>query len=81
MPATKRVVYSVDSEVAVHFEATFKGRERSRVIERLMRRALDERESEVVTAAKLVESDPTFAEAAAVSDWSDAQAIELLSRR
>ena len=81
MPGAKRVVYSVDSEVAARFEATFRGRERSRAIERLMRRALAERESEVVAAAKLVESDPAFAEAAAVSEWSDAQAVELLSRR
>jgi hypothetical protein len=34
-----------------------------------------------VPAAKLVESDPDFAEAAAVSEWSDAQAVDLLSRR
>lgn len=80
MPATKRVVYSIDSEVAARFEATFKGRERSRAIERLMVRALAERESEVVAAARLVETDPAFAEATAVSDWSDAQAADLLSR-
>ena len=81
MPATKRVVYSVDSEVAARFGATFKGRERSRAIERLMLRALAERESEVAAAAKLVETDPSFAEAAAVSEWADAQAVDLLSRR
>jgi hypothetical protein len=81
MPATKRVVYSVDSDVAARFVATFKGRDRSRAIERLMLRALGEREAEIVAAAKLVETDPSFAEAAAVSDWADAQAVDLLSRR
>jgi hypothetical protein len=81
MPATKRVVYSVDSEVAARFEATFMGRERSRAIERLMLRALAERESEVVAAAQLIETDHSFAEAAAVSNWADAQAADLLSRR
>jgi hypothetical protein len=81
MPPTKRVLYSVDSEVAARFEAAFKGRERSRAIERLMLRALGEREAEVVAAAKLVETDPSFAEAAAVSEWADAQAVDLLSRR
>jgi hypothetical protein len=34
-----------------------------------------------LAAARLVESDPAFAEAAAVSEWSDAQAVDLLSRR
>jgi hypothetical protein len=81
MPATKRVVYSVDSEVAARFETAFKGRERSRAIERLMLRALIERERDVVAAARLVESDPSFAEAAAVSEWADAQAVDVLSRR
>jgi hypothetical protein len=81
MPPTKRVLYSVYSEVAARFEAAFKGRERSRAIERLMLRALGEREAEVVAAAKLVETDPSFAEAAAVSEWADAQAVDLLSRR
>jgi hypothetical protein len=34
-----------------------------------------------LAAAKLVESDPAFAAAATVSEWSDAQAVDLLSRR
>ena len=68
-------------QVAARFEAAFKGRDRSRAIERLMLCVLDEREAEVVAAAKLIEADPAFVEAAAVSKWSDAQAVDLLSRR
>jgi hypothetical protein len=68
LSATKRAVYSVDSDVAARFDATFKGRERSRAIERLMVRALAERESEVVAAASLVETNPAFAGAGALSE-------------
>ena len=52
MSATKRVLYSVNSEVASRFNATFKGRDRSRVIERFMVQAIDEREAEVVVGGE-----------------------------
>jgi len=80
MSATKRVLYSVNSEVASRFNAMFKGRDRSRVIERLMAQAIDEREAEVVAAAKLLEIDPAFAEYREISQWTDAQAVEVLAR-
>ncbi len=80
MSATKRVLYSVDAEVASRFNAMFKGRDRSRVIERFMVQAIDEREAEVVAAAKLLETDPAFTEYHEVSEWTDAQAVELLAR-
>jgi hypothetical protein len=45
------------------------------VIERLTPPAPAEREAEIAA------SDPAFAEAAAVSEWSDAHAVDRLSRR
>jgi hypothetical protein len=80
MTATKRVVYSVDSEVLGRFNAAFHGRERSRMIERLMLRALDAEEDEVAAAAARVENDPEMAGRRDVSDWADANAVEMLNR-
>lgn len=80
MSATKRVLYSVDTEVAARFNAIFKGRDRSRVIERLMAQAISEREGEVVAAARLLETDEAFAEYREVSDWVDTHAVDTLAR-
>jgi hypothetical protein len=80
MSATKRVIYSVDAEVASRFNALFKSSQRRRVIERLMIQAIDERESDVVAAARLLESDPDFAECREISEWTDAQAVDTLGR-
>jgi quinol monooxygenase YgiN len=38
--------------------------------------AIGARESQVVAAAKLLESDPDFAEYRVVSEWADAQALD-----
>ena len=73
---TIRVLYSINPELARRFNAVFKGRDRSRVVERLMERAIEERESEVVSAVRLVETDPDFAPARAVSDDVDALSAE-----
>jgi hypothetical protein len=80
MSATKRVHYLVASDVAARFNAIFKGRDRNRVIERLMVQAINEREAEVVAAAKLVETDPEFAECREISAWADRRAVEALAR-
>ena len=79
MPITKRVLYSIHSEVLSRFNALFKGRERSRVIEQFMLKAISERENEVVAAAKLIETDPAFSQYREVSEWADAQAIDTLA--
>jgi hypothetical protein len=79
MPTTKRVLYSIHPEVLSRFNALFKGRDRSRAIESLMLKAINEREQEVVAAAKLIETDPAFSEYHEVSDWADAQAVDTLA--
>ena len=80
MPITKRVLYSIHPEVLSRFNALFRGRERSRVVEQLMIKAINEREAEVVAAAKLIETDPAFSQYQEVSEWADAQAIDTLAR-
>ena len=76
MTQTVRVLYSIKPELVRRFNVLFKGRERSRVIERLMERAIEEREAEVVAAVRLVETDPDFAAVRAVSDDVDALSAE-----
>lgn len=79
MPPTKRVLYSIDPEVVTRFHAIYKGRERSRAVERLMLQAINEREAEVAAAARLIETDPEFAEYRKLSAWADAQAVDTLA--
>ena len=79
MPTTKRVLYSIQSEVVSCFNTFFKGRDRSRVVQQLMIQAIEAREDEVVAAAKLIESDPALSEYRDVSVWADAQAIDTLA--
>jgi hypothetical protein len=79
MPTTKRVLYSIHPDVLDRFNALFRGRERSRMIERFMLSAIKERENEVVAAAKIINTDPAFAEYREVSEWADAQAIDTLA--
>lgn len=56
-----RAIYSIDPEVLNRFNSTFRPRERSRVVERMMREALVEKERQVVDAVRLIETDPRFA--------------------
>ncbi len=80
MPATTRVLYSLNQDVVARFNRIYKGRERSRMVERFMVEAIDARENRVVAAAKLIASDPAFREYDDVADWADAQAIDTLAR-
>lgn len=77
MTRTIRVLYSIKPELVSRFNAVFKGRDRSRVVERLMERAIEEREAEVVAAVRLIETDPDFAPVRAVSDDVDALSAEM----
>jgi hypothetical protein len=80
MPATTRVLFSLNPDVVARFNRIYKGRERSRMVERFMIEAIDARENRVVAAAKLIASDPAFREYDDVADWADAQAIDTLAR-
>jgi hypothetical protein len=80
MSATKRAVYSIRSEVLDRFNAAYQGRERSRMIERLMLRALEAEENEIAAIASQIENDPDLATYREVSDWADANAADTLAR-
>lgn len=80
MPSTTRVLYSLDPDVVARFNRIYKGRERSRVVERYMTAAINAREEEVVAAAKLIATDPAFAEYDDVAEWADAHSIDTLAR-
>jgi len=80
MGRTARALYSIRPEVLGRFNTLFKGRDRSRAVERLMERAIAEREDEVIAAARLIETDPDFEEARAISDEVDALAAETAAR-
>jgi hypothetical protein len=79
MSATKRAVYSIRTDVLDRFNATFHGRERSCVVERMMMRAIEAEEDEIAAAAKQIESDPEFASVREVSEWADAHALDVLA--
>ncbi len=80
MPATKRAVYSIRTDILDRFNAAYQGRERSRMIERMMLRALDAEENDIAAAAAQIEGDPELASYRETSDWSDANAVDTFSR-
>ncbi|MEF3368023.1 hypothetical protein V3H18_15925 [Methylocystis sp. 9N] len=80
MPATKRAVYSIRSDILDRFNAAYQGRERSKMIERMMLRVLDAEENEIAAAAAQIESDPELASYRETSDWADANAVDTFSR-
>ena len=56
-----RAIYSIDPEVLNRFNSTFRPRERSKIVEQLMRQALAKKERQLIAAVRLIESDPRFA--------------------
>ncbi len=71
MATVSRAIYSIDPDLLSRFNALFAPRERSKVVEQMIRKALTERESGLLEAARLIESDPRFAAIRAVSDDID----------
>jgi len=80
MAQTVRVLYSIRPDILGRFNSVFKGRQRSRAIEQLMERAIAEREAEVVSAARRIETDPDFADVRAISDEVDALSAETAAK-
>ena len=60
--------------------ALFAGRGRNRPVERLKERAIEEREDEVIAAARLIETDPGFIKLRAISEEVDRLAAETAAR-
>ena len=71
MATTSRAIYTINPDLLSRFNALFAPRERSKVVEQLIRKALAERESGLLEAARKIESDPRFAAIRAVSDDID----------
>ena len=66
--SSTRVIYSIDPQILSRFNAMFAPRERSKVVEQMIQRALSERESGLLEAARKIESEPRFAAIREVSD-------------
>ncbi len=79
MPATRRAVYSIRADILDRFNAAYQGRERSKMIERMMLRALDAEENDIAAAAAQIEGDPELASCRETSDWADANAVDTFS--
>jgi hypothetical protein len=59
MPSA-RAIYSINSAILKRFNAMYPPRQRSRVIERFMEEAADQRETAVLKAAKRIETEAKF---------------------
>lgn len=71
MSTASRAIYSIDADLLNRFNAMFAPRERSKMVERLIQSALEQREHSLLEAARKIESDPKFASIRAVSDDID----------
>ncbi len=71
MATASRAIYSINPDVLSRFNALFPPRERSKVVEQMIQRALAERESGLLEAVRKIESDPRFAAIREVSDDID----------
>lgn len=77
---TTRAIFSLDDDVMARFRALVPGGERSKVVEKLLRKELESREqareARLVAAIHLVETHPDFADVRALSDEVDGIAGE-----
>ncbi len=74
MPTTKRVLYSIRSDVLERFNAIYKSTQRSKVIESLMLDAINSREDRVARAAAAIAEDAeAMRDHQETSAWVDAQ--------
>jgi len=77
---TTRVLFSINDEIMALFRTVVPARERSKTIERFMQEEVKRREAEreqrIEQLAKMVETDPAYADVRAVSRDVDAVAGE-----
>ena len=78
MSTASRAIYSINADLLSRFNAHFPARERSKIVERMIQKALEERERDLVEAARKIENDPKFAAIREVSDDIDRVAGEAL---
>jgi hypothetical protein len=77
---TARVLFSIDDEIMAMFRSAVPARERSKTIEKFMQEEVARRDTQrdqrIEQLAKLIETDPAYAEVRAVSESVDAVAGE-----
>lgn len=77
---TTRVLFSINDEIMALFRTVVPARERSKTIERFMQEEVERREAEreqrIEQLAKMVETDPAYADVRAASQDVDAVAGE-----
>lgn len=77
---TTRVLFSINDEIMALFRTVVPARERSKTIERFMQEEVKRREAEreqrIEQLAKMVETDPAYADVRSVSRDVDAVAGE-----
>jgi len=77
---TTRVLFSINDEIMALFRTVVPARERSKTIERFMQEEVERRETQrdqrIEQLAKMVETDPAYAEVRAVSQDVDEVAGE-----
>jgi hypothetical protein len=78
--SAKRVVFKIDVDVLARFDRFYGSRRRSQVVQELMVHAMTANDAAVVDAAMKIATDPNYREYDVVSDWTDAQATDTLSR-
>ena len=78
MSTASRAIYSINADLLSRFNALFPARERSKIVERMIQKALEERERDLVEAARKIENDPKFAAIREVSYDIDRVAGEAL---
>ena len=71
MTTASRAIYSINATLLGRFNAMFPPRERSKVVEQMIRKVLAEREQGLLDAARKIESDPRFGSIREVSDDID----------
>ncbi len=79
---TARVLFSINDEIMAMFRAAVPARERSKAIEQFMQEEVERREKQryerIEQLARMVESDPVYAEVRAVGASVDAVAGEAI---
>jgi hypothetical protein len=81
MPGSaKRVIFKIDADILARFDQFYGSHRRSQIVQRLMVQAIEARGSDVADAAVKIATDPSYREYDDVSDWTDAQAVDTLSR-
>jgi hypothetical protein len=79
-PMSQRAFYSISDDVLVRFNAVVPPRKRSGIVQQLMAKHVADQEGRITEAARLIETDPDYANIRDVSGDTDAMALDALNR-